>query len=104
MPSVLTEALFMQNPIELALLKRADVRLALAASYYLGIAEYINSRALGIGYELVSGPAASVSAGSNLSYRLKVTNRGNEPSDGWSLQLHSVPACRCTTDRDSSER
>ena len=91
MPSVLTEALFMQNPIEFALLKRADVRLALAASYYLGIAEYINSRALGIGYELVSGPAASVSAGSNLSYRLKVTNRGNEPSESWSLQLHSVP-------------
>ncbi len=91
MPSVLTEALFVQNPVEFALLKRADVRLALAASYYLAIAEYVNNRPLGIGYELVSGPGASVAAGSNLAYRLKVTNRGNEPSNGWSLQLHNVP-------------
>lgn len=92
MPSVLTESLFMQDPIEFALLSREDVRLALAASYYLAIAEYINARPLGIGYKLLDGPSPSVSVGSSLSYRLRVTNRGNEASSGWQLQLRNVPA------------
>jgi N-acetylmuramoyl-L-alanine amidase len=90
--SVLSESLYVSNPAELEALKRTDVRTSLAAAIYVGLARWLNTRDLGIGYELVSGPAASVSAGSNLSYRLKVTNRGNESSDGWTLQLHSVPS------------
>jgi N-acetylmuramoyl-L-alanine amidase len=89
-PSVLTESFFMQDDIEFALLNRPDVRVALAASFYLGIASWLNSRDLGVGYELISGPPSPVTQGSSLSYRVKVTNRGNVASDGWTLQLHNV--------------
>jgi hypothetical protein len=82
----------MQDDIEFALLNRPDVRLALAASFYLGIAAWLNSRDLGVGYQLVDGPPASVTQGSAVSYRVRVTNRGNVASAGWSLQLRSVPA------------
>jgi N-acetylmuramoyl-L-alanine amidase len=92
MPSVLSESLFLSNPSELEALKRADVRVSLAAAIYLSLAEYLNSRDLGIGYELLSGPASPVPAGSAVSYQLRVTNHGNATSSGWTLQVHSVPA------------
>ena len=91
MPSVLSESLYMSNPSELEALKRADVRTSLAAAIYVALAEYLNDRDLGIGYELLDGPPSTVAAGSNLAYRLRVSNRGNVPSAGWTLQLHSVP-------------
>jgi hypothetical protein len=91
MPSVLTESLFVNNDIEWALLKRADVRLALAASFYIAMAKYLNARQLGIRYTLLSGPTSPVEAGSDLSYQIRVTNRGNVASSGWTLELHSVP-------------
>lgn len=92
MPSVLSESLYLSNPSELEALKRGDVRTSLAAAIYLGICDYLNSRDLGIGYELLSGPTSPATAGSPLSYRLRLTNRGNVPSSGWTLQLHAVPA------------
>lgn len=92
MPSVLTESLFVNNEMELELLKRADVRLTLAASFYLAIAEYLNDRQLGIRYELLDGPDSPVSAGTAVPYRIRVTNRGNAESADWTLELHSVAA------------
>ena len=90
MPSVLSESLYLSNPPELDALKRADVRTSLAAAIYLGIAEHLNTRELGIGYQLMSGPSSSV-AGAQTSYRVRVTNRGNNASSDWTLELHNVP-------------
>lgn len=92
MPSVLSESLYLSNPAELEALKRADVRLSLAAAIYISIAEYLNARQLGIRYGLLHGPNSPVATGSPVSYGIRVTNRGNAPSSGWTLQLHSVPA------------
>jgi N-acetylmuramoyl-L-alanine amidase len=90
-PSVLTESLFVNNDIEFALLKREDVRLALAASFYLAMAEYVNERALGIGFMAVTRPPSAVHVGADAPFTIRVTNRGNVPTSGWKLQLHSVP-------------
>jgi len=92
MTSVLSESLYVSNDGDREMLKRDDVRTSIAAGIYIGVARWLNSRQLGIGYELVNGPSASVEAGSAVSYTVRVTNRGNQPSNGWSLQLHSVPA------------
>jgi hypothetical protein len=89
--SVLSESLFITNPQEREMLKRDDVRTSLAASIYVGLARWLNTRALGIGYQLLSGPPGSVSVGGEATYRIRITNRGNQPGNGWKLQLHSVP-------------
>ena len=89
--SVLSESLYVSNASELEMLKRDDVRTSLAAAIYIGLAGWLNSRDLGIGYQLVEGPAGPVSAGGDVDYRIRVTNRGNEPTSGWMLQLHNVP-------------
>ena len=91
MPSVLSESLYLSNPPELEALKRGDVRLSLAGAIYLGIAEYLNTRELGIGFEQLIGPSSSV-AGTQTSYQVRVTNRGNTSSADWTLELHSVSA------------
>lgn len=92
MPSVLAESLFVNNDIELELLKRSDVRIALAAAFYVGIAEWLNTREYGSAYELADGPAGGVTAGEAISYSIRVTNRGNTASDGWRLELRHVAA------------
>ena len=91
MTSVLSESLFVSNPSELEALKRPDIQLAIAAGIYLGVARYLNSREFGIGYELVAAPE-TVTAGDPVPYTIRVTNRGNTSSDGWTLSLASVPA------------
>jgi N-acetylmuramoyl-L-alanine amidase len=91
MTSVLSESLFVSNPSELEALKRPDIQLAIASGIYLGVASYLNSRDFGIGYELVAGPQ-TVTAGQSAAYTIRVTNRGNATSDGWTLSLASVPA------------
>lgn len=91
MPSVLSESLYLSNPAELEALKRADVRTSLAAAIYIAIARYLNARPLGIGYELLDGPDSPVTAGSQLSYEVRVTNHGNTASEGWTLELRNVP-------------
>jgi N-acetylmuramoyl-L-alanine amidase len=91
MTSVLSESLYVSNPADREALKRDDVRTSIAAGIYVGVARWLNSRQLGIGYELVSGPPPTVDAESAVSYKVRVTNRGNAPSSGWSLQLRSVP-------------
>jgi N-acetylmuramoyl-L-alanine amidase len=91
MPAVLTESLYMSDPIENALLRRSDVRQAIATALYLGIADYLATRAYGIRYDLVSAPSA-VAKGAQGNYQVKVTNTGNTTSNGWQLELHSVAA------------
>jgi hypothetical protein len=59
---------------------------------YLGIADYLNSRAHGVRYDLVAAPSGAVTPGSAVDYRIKVINRGNVASSGWQLVLGSVPA------------
>ena len=92
MTSVLSESLFVSNAAELEALKRPEVQLSLAAAIYLGLASWLNSRDFGVGYELLSGPTGPVAPSSAQSYQLRVTNRGNVASSGWTLDLHSVPA------------
>ena len=89
--SVLSESLFLSNPAELAALRRPDVRLSIAAAIYLGLADYLNTRPYGAGYALTSAAPSGAIAGSTVAYHLKVTNRGNVASDGWTLQLGIVP-------------
>ncbi|MEP7158967.1 MAG: N-acetylmuramoyl-L-alanine amidase [Chloroflexota bacterium] len=89
MATVLTETLFVNDPIERELLRRSDVREAIAIALYLGIADYFAARDFGIRYELVSGPTALAPNGT-ADYRLRVTNTGNLTSSGWQLRLGSV--------------
>ncbi|MEO6350509.1 MAG: N-acetylmuramoyl-L-alanine amidase, partial [Candidatus Limnocylindrales bacterium] len=90
MTSILSESLFVSNAAELEALKRPDIRTSIAAAIYIGLARWINSRDLGIGYELISGPSAPVASGSNVGYRIRVTNRGNAASNGWMLELRNI--------------
>jgi N-acetylmuramoyl-L-alanine amidase len=91
MTSVLSESLFVSNAGDRGALVRPDVQLSIAAGIYLGVAQYLNSREYGIGYELVSGPS-SAAAASTETYQIRVTNRGNSTSDGWQLTMSEVPA------------
>jgi N-acetylmuramoyl-L-alanine amidase len=91
MPTVLTETLYISDPVEAALLHRDEVRQAIAEGMYLGIADYLAARLYGIRYELLEAPGR-LPVSSTADYRLRVTNTGNLPSAGWQLQLHSVPA------------
>jgi N-acetylmuramoyl-L-alanine amidase len=90
MTSMLSESLFVTNTQELAALNRPEIRTSIAAAIYVGVARWLNSRALGIGYGLLSGPGSPVANGSSVEYRVRVTNRGNEPSNGWTLELRNV--------------
>lgn len=89
--SVLSESLFVSNPSELRALRRADVRLSIAAGIYIGLAEWLNTRDFGAGYETTQEPISESSAGSAITYHLRLTNRGNRSSEGWTLRLGAVP-------------
>jgi N-acetylmuramoyl-L-alanine amidase len=91
MPTVMTETLYISDPVEAALLKRDDVRQAIAEGMYRGIADYLATRPYGIRYELLDAPS-TLPVGGTADYRLRVTNTGNQPSAGWRLQLHRVRA------------
>jgi N-acetylmuramoyl-L-alanine amidase len=91
MPTVMTETLYISDPVEAALLQRDDVRQAIAEGIYRGIADFLGARDYGIRYELLDAPT-DVPAGGTSDYQVEVTNTGNLPSAGWQLQLHSVPA------------
>jgi N-acetylmuramoyl-L-alanine amidase len=90
--SVLSESLYVSNAKDLAALRRADVRLSIAAAIYVALAEYLNTRPYGVGYAIAAAPPATAVAGAGLTYRLRVTNRGNVASKGWRLRLAAVPA------------
>ena len=90
-PALLTESLFVSDPLDNALLRQPAVREAIAIAIYQGIAEYLATRDYGIRYELVDAPS-EVAAGGPADYQVRLTNTGNLPSSGWQLQLHSVAA------------
>jgi N-acetylmuramoyl-L-alanine amidase len=90
-PTILTESLFVSDPVERALLERGAVREAIAIGMYLGLRDYFASRDFGIRYSLSSGPT-NTAAGGPADYQLQLTNTGNQTSAGWRLQLHSVAA------------
>ena len=86
------------------MLKRPDVRTSLAAAIYIGLAKWLNTRDLGIGYELLSGPVGSVTAGNELDYsdsRDQSRQRAKQRLDAAAPQR---AACRSTTARASSAR
>jgi N-acetylmuramoyl-L-alanine amidase len=89
--SVLSESLYVSNLQDREALRRNDVRTSLAAAIYLGLAAWLNSRDHGVGYEAVEAPSQAV-GGTGVTYMLRVTNRGNLPTQGWSLRLGAVPA------------
>lgn len=90
--SVLSESLFLSNAADMEALKRADLRQSLAAAIYVGLAQWLNERELGVGYETTAPPTERATAGSAITYHLRLTNRGNRQSEGWKLQLGAVPA------------
>jgi N-acetylmuramoyl-L-alanine amidase len=90
-PTLLTESLYVSNPIERGLLLQGQVRESIAIALYLGIRDYLATRDYGIRYTLVDGPT-DVTAGAASDYHVQVTNTGNLTSSGWQLQLNDVPA------------
>ncbi len=90
--SVLSESLFVSNTADLEALKRADVRQSIAAGIYVGLAEWLNEREWGAGYATTAPPTEETTAGSAITYHLRLTNRGNRQSEGWTLQLGAVAA------------
>jgi N-acetylmuramoyl-L-alanine amidase len=101
MPTLLTESLYVDNDIELGLLQKSAVRQALATSFYVGIANYLNTRDYGIRYRVLREPPATVARGAKARYVIRVTNTGNRRSSGWVLQLSAV---RRVPHYDGSER
>ena len=90
-PTVLTESLFVSNPVERGLLIQPAVRETIAIGMYLGIRDYLAARDYGMRYELVDGPTDIPVSGA-ADYQVQLTNTGNQTSAGWQLQLHDVPA------------
>lgn len=91
MPAMLGESLYMDQPAELELLKRPDVRTSIAVGYFNAIARYLSKRPYGLRYEALAAPEA-VTAGEAMDVKLRLTNRGNATSAGWRLELRYVPA------------
>ncbi|MEO8625080.1 MAG: N-acetylmuramoyl-L-alanine amidase [Candidatus Limnocylindrales bacterium] len=90
-PTILTESLYVSDPIERALLMLPEGREAIAIGMYLGIRDYFATRDYGIRYQLLDGPT-DLPAGGTADYQVQLTNTGNQTSSGWQLQLHSVTA------------
>ena len=90
-PTVLTESLFVSNPVERALLIQPAVRETIAIGMYLGIRDYLAARDYGMRYQLVLARPTSPRVGRPTT-RSQLTNTGNQTSAGWQLRLHSVPA------------
>ncbi len=92
MPGVLSEGLFLSNPWELALLRRPDVRAAIAAAYFDAIGKYLARRGAHVGYELVDGPTEPVPAGEPVTYQVELQNKSNEAIRGWNIKVLAVEA------------
>jgi N-acetylmuramoyl-L-alanine amidase len=90
-PAILTESLFVSDPMERAILLKPAGREAIAIAMYMGLRDYFAARDYGIRYELISAPS-DVASGGPADYQIKLTNTGNQTSAGWQLQLHSVVA------------
>jgi hypothetical protein len=91
MPGVLSEGLFLSNPRELRMLKRARVRQAMANAYYQAIADYLADRGSHVGYRLLSAPTEAV-AGGPVGIVLEVRSQGGTALRGWRLDVRAAPA------------
>jgi N-acetylmuramoyl-L-alanine amidase len=91
MPGVLSEGMFLTNPYELQLLETPAVRQSMAAAYYDAIQSFVAKRAYAAGYEALSAPGSAVD-GESVSYTVQVTNKGQQPASGWTLEAALVPA------------
>lgn len=91
MPGVLSEGLFLSNPRELRLLRRPQVRQAMASAYYEAVAEYLGERGSHVGYSLVAAPPEVV-AGAPMTLEVEVRNQGTTPMRGWRLAVGAQPA------------
>lgn len=89
-PSVLIESLYMDHPNELHVLSRAEVRTALAAAFFDGIARFLSTRRLAAGYELLDVPSEA-RAGGTFDAALRLENHGTAASKGWVLEARAVP-------------
>ncbi len=90
MPGVLSEGLFLSNPLELTLLQDPSIRAAMAVGYYDAVSKYLARRGDHIGYELIEGPTEPVVAGVPVEYRVEVRNQGTDPLRDWRLKVNAV--------------
>ena len=91
MPAVLSEGMFLSNPLELQLLQRPEVRQAMAVAYYDAVAGYLDQRTSHIGYELIPGPSHAA-AGETATFEVEVRNPGNVTMQRWTLSAGAIPA------------
>ncbi len=91
MPGVLSEGLFLSNPTELRLLRRASVRQAMAGAYYEAIADYLARRGSHVGYALVDAPDV-VPAGAPIELEVEVRDQGTTTLRGWDLVVSAQRA------------
>jgi N-acetylmuramoyl-L-alanine amidase len=89
-PTVLGESLFIDRSGENRILGRRSGRAAVAAAYFDGIARYLAWRPYGLRYEVLDAPR-KVKAGANASVKVRLTNRGQRKSSGWSLTARVAP-------------
>ncbi len=92
MPGVLSEGLFLSNPVELALLQDPAVRAAMAVGYYDAVSQYLARRGDHIGYAFIEGPAEPVVAGEPVRYRVEVRNQGTGSIRDWRLKVNAIAA------------
>jgi N-acetylmuramoyl-L-alanine amidase len=100
-PTVMGESLYLDQPAELALLRRGIVRQAIASAYYEAVARYIASRPAAVAYRLVRTPGRVVTGASG-AIEVEVINRGQadlagaqvtvaiRPDDTWH-DAHAAP-------------
>jgi N-acetylmuramoyl-L-alanine amidase len=96
MPGVLSEGLFLSNPRELRLLKRANVRQAMANAYYEAITEYLARRGSHVRYELVGAPDQAI-VGAPVELEVEVRDTGTTELRGWRLDVRGVLASDLAT-------
>jgi N-acetylmuramoyl-L-alanine amidase len=90
MPTVMGESLYLDQPAELALLRRPGVRQAIASAYYEAVARWVATRPTAVGYRLVRGPG-DLAARSPAWLEVEVINRGQTDLTGARVRLAVRP-------------
>ncbi len=75
MPAILAESLFVTNRGDLAKLRSASVRQAIATADFNAVARWLAARTYGARYEVLGGPAI-LDPGAPATYQVRITNRG----------------------------
>lgn len=92
MPSFMAESLFIDVPAEAVKVRDPAVRTAIAAAYFQGIAEWLNTREYGLHYDVIAAPTGPVAPGAHFELGTDLTNSGKAASAGWSLEARAIPA------------